>query len=279
MELHAHLFGCLRRCTYEEFTGLPHAPARDLEDCFRMFTAVERVVTTDRLRRIVRECLDDFQSMGCKYLELRTTPKQLVDGLPDDEYVQVVTRILKEHPLHCTLILSVNRTRSVDAACRTLSLAERYRPLVVGLEFSGDPRGPPFSQFASVFSRAREQGLKVSCHLGEVLPNDADSILEFLPDRVGHAIYLTARQQKVLADNRIPVEICLSSNMVTTGRSLEELEHVKALHALGVPLVFCTDDPLLFGCTLSSELALAERLLGPLDLEEYAECVKCSAFA
>ena len=244
-----------------------------------MFAAIERVVTTDRLRRIVRECLDDFQSMGCQYLELRTTPKQLVDGLSDDEYVQVVTGILQEHPLRCTLILSVNRTRSVGAAHRTLALAERYRPLVVGLEFSGDPRGPPFSHFATVFHRARERGLKVSCHLGEVFPNDDDCILEFLPDRVGHAIYLTAQQQKLLADNKIPVEICLSSNMTTTGRSLEELDHVKTLHALGVPLVFCTDDPLLFGCTLTSELELAERLLGPLDPVEYAECLKRSAFA
>ena len=54
-----------------------------------------------------------------------------------------------------------------------------------------------------------------------------------------------------LAAKKIPLEVCITSNL-RTGAVASLQEHpVRRLYDAGVPIILNTDDPALFGCTLT----------------------------
>ena len=67
---------------------------------------------------------------------------------------------------------------------------------------------------------------------------------------------------EALSKRQIPVEICITSN-VRTGAVPSLADHpIRKLYDAGVPILLNTDDPALFGCTLTSEYELAARQFG-----------------
>jgi adenosine deaminase len=65
-----------------------------------------------------------------------------------------------------------------------------------------------------------------------------------------------------LREQDIPLEICLTSNLITgVVNSLDE-HPLRRLYDAGVPIVLNTDDPAMFGCTLTGEYRLAARQFG-----------------
>ena len=65
-----------------------------------------------------------------------------------------------------------------------------------------------------------------------------------------------------LRDRDIPLEICITSNLVTGVVARLEDHPIRALYDAGVPIVLNTDDPAMFGCTLVDEYRLAARAFG-----------------
>ena len=65
-----------------------------------------------------------------------------------------------------------------------------------------------------------------------------------------------------LRDRDIPLEICMTSNVVTGVVARIEEHPVRRLFDAGVPIVLNTDDPAMFGCTLVGEYRLAAELFG-----------------
>jgi adenosine deaminase len=98
-------------------------------------------------------------------------------------------------------IISINRTQGVEAARENLELAVQARKesnIVVGLELSGDPRSGSFADIKPVLEEARtEHGLKITLHCAESEEQsgaEAQDMIEFKPDRLGHCCYLTDEQ-------------------------------------------------------------------------------------
>jgi adenosine deaminase len=216
-------------------------PATSLSECFEMFGRIHQAVTTSAsLRRIVAEAIEDFARANVLYVELRTTPRPLGDMNHERDYVDTVVAAIQEHaPKHnitVRLLLSINRSEPVEKAMDTVRLAAEYasRPLesgvvgeesssicnpppcVVGVDFSGNPHVGPFDTFKPVFEQARQLGLRIALHFAEHLdPVEAQSIMSFAPDRVGHAVCLSDKSFARLESLRLPIELCLTSNTVT----------------------------------------------------------------
>lgn len=123
--------------------------------------------------------------------------------------------------------------------------------------------------------------MKTTIHCGEIACRNEDqgvhddvyleakSILEFGPDRLGHALLLPPSLQKMLLEKKIPVESCPTSNVMTlelanhhSGNLLEGLkahpqlaEWIKKSH----PFSIGTDDPGVFNTNNTKELVLLQK--------------------
>jgi adenosine deaminase len=88
--------------------------------------------------------------------------------------------------------------------------------------------------------------------------------LELGAERIGHGIAAIRDPALVrhLRDYGIPLEVCITSNVVTGVVPRIEDHPVRRLYDAGVPIVLNTDDPAMFGTTLTAEYELAARQFG-----------------
>jgi adenosine deaminase len=125
------------------------------------------------------------------------------------------------------------------------------------LDLSGDEFAQPIEAFASVYRQAKAAGLRLKAHVGEWGTADdvwrAVEVLEL--DEVQHGIAASTSPQvmRALADTRVRLNICPTSN-VKLGRVESLATHpIRRLFDAGVRVTINTDDPLIFGNTLSQE--------------------------
>jgi len=161
-------------------------------------------------------------------------------------------------------IFDAIRHFGVEHTREVLHWAERFRPLgVVALGIGGDEARGPAGLFIDVFKEAREMSLHVVAHAGEVCgPESVRQSVEALgAERIGHGL-TAARDPAVLAllrDRRIPLEVCLTSNVATGVLGRIEDHPLPQFLDAGLVVTLNTDDPAMFGTDLVNEYLLAAR--------------------
>jgi adenosine deaminase len=299
---------------------------RSLQNCFDMFAEIPACVNDlSALRRITQEALEDFAAHHVAYLELRSTPKRLLRSHQDDQsqkvdkqvYIETVLEGIRDFqskekerfshdpvlsssrlPIVCNFIVAIDRSQSLEEATDTVHIAidmfqrqqsrpSNLSPSIVGIDLGGNPTKNDFRTFQTLFQKARQAGLKVTIHCGEIpcaeddnskherrvateskrkARDEAVAILAFRPDRLGHALLLPSSLQKVLEDTKIPVETCPTSNVMTL--ELARSSNGNLVHGLSQhpclaqwlqnnhPLSIGTDDPGVFHTNATKELVL-----------------------
>jgi aminodeoxyfutalosine deaminase len=169
----------------------------------------------------------------------------------------------REFGISLLWIFDAVRQFGAEAARSVFELAATYRDRhVVGIGIGGDEQKAPPELFREVYAYAAESGLRLTAHAGECA--GAESIwgaLNLRAERIGHG--LTAAQDpelvEELATRQIPVEICLTSNL-RTGCCTSLAEHpVRNYFDQGVMITLNTDDPAMFGTSLTREYQLAQQ--------------------
>ena len=125
------------------------------------------------------------------------------------------------------------------------------------LDLSGDEHAQPIEVFAPLYRRAKSSGLRLKAHVGEWGTADdvwrAVEILELDEVQHGIAAATSPRVMRALADAGLRLNVCPTSN-VKLGRVDGLEDHpIRALFDAGVKVTINTDDPLIFGSTLSQE--------------------------
>ncbi|XP_059470601.1 adenosine deaminase-like protein isoform X2 [Neocloeon triangulifer] len=264
IELHAHLNGSLSERTIQKLSHLEGAPHlydewqvainhgqhRTLAECFEMFKAVHALtVTPEAVRLATSDVITDFEKDGVIYLELRSTPREVKGRMNKEQYVDAIIDAILSHQgsIVVRLLLSVDRRQGPAEAEHTLKIAldarKKHPELVVGLDLSGDPTAGALDLFLPTLSKARDQGLGVVVHCGEV-PNNPEvmEMLRFAPDRLGHVTCLhpelggCQQQWDALLASKIPVEVCLTSNLRCKTVPTYEKHHLRHLLSAGHPV-------------------------------------------
>jgi adenosine deaminase len=292
IELHAHIGGSIREATIEQLlektiangtedklnkeqllkaVRVTHNDHRTMEQCFQLFDIIHRITTSlDVMARIVDEVLHDFRHEdNCRYIELRSTPREFPDaGTNSRDYVQVVLdRIARfqsqENMAHrfvdAQLLLSINRAQSFQKAEETIKLAAEYFGKgVCGLDFSGNCYVADFSKFQSLFEYARRQhGIPCTLHFAECDNfQDSRDILNFHPERVGHAAVMNEELEQELIKRKIPIEICFTSNILCKMHQSFDLHPFKRYYQNNHPMAICTDDKGVFNTSLCKEFSI-----------------------
>jgi adenosine deaminase len=161
------------------------------------------------------------------------------------------------------LILTVDRSQPLAMGDQTIDIALRFPGMVVGIDFAGNPTVGRFSDFETVFQRAKGHGLYTTIHTSEIrdVEDETDAILEFRPNRIGHFLFPTQEQAQLVKDRGIFIESCPTSNICAisgkspvhddiTGHSTLE----RFIRDPSDILSINTDDPGVFDKRLSEEL-------------------------
>jgi adenosine deaminase/aminodeoxyfutalosine deaminase len=154
-----------------------------------------------------------------------------------------------------------------DEASKVVEQAIHFRERnVVGIGLGGDERKGSPEQFREVYQLARESGLRLTVHAGETIgPESIWGALRHLKaDRIGHGLHAVEDPDLVryLAEHQIPVEVCISSNVLTGCCTSLEQHPLRKLFDAGVLVMLNTDDPEMFHTTLNREYQIAQQVFG-----------------
>ncbi|KAK6533474.1 hypothetical protein TWF694_002413 [Orbilia ellipsospora] len=296
LELHAHLTGSIRRETLGEIwrKRKEQEPDFDLEDplvamppgkvdfdltsFFPLFSKYTYNLVNSEwsVEYATKQVLQDFESDGVVYLELRTIPRAFEEtGLTKEGYVQTILKAIKSfnsEKMHTRLILAIDRQNTPPEAMNTVELAIKYRDeegLVVGVDLCGNPAAGDVRIFRDAFKKAKANGLGITLHFAEIerqpIKDELDILLSFQPDRLGHAIHTSEKVLREIRSRKLCIELCLSCNVYAkmlpcrhdNGSFLDH--HFKYWWRTDCPVALGTDDIGVFLSSLSNEHYLASQ--------------------
>lgn len=282
--LHLHLEGAMRPATLEELArtdGVEVPPVRGF-DGFAAFAgmyvaACEVLRTEDRLRRVVREVVEDAAADGVVWLEPAFYAPRYRGVLGTDR--EVTEMVLDELAtagarlgVGTGLIVAADRTvdpaEAEALADMAVALAAEGRP-VIGFGLANDETDWPPEPFGPAFRKAVDGGLLSVPHGGELL--GPSSVLGCLDDCRAHRVMHGVRAVedpdlvKRIADDGICLDVCPTSNVLLSVVPSIEDHPLPALIEAGVMCSINADDPLLFGPGIRDEYELCRSAMGLSD--------------
>jgi adenosine deaminase/aminodeoxyfutalosine deaminase len=226
-----------------------------------------RLTQPEHFALITRRLLGRLERENVLYAELNlSVGVWLWRELEFEPHFAAIAAEAERSPVRVRFIFDAVRQFGVEAGLEVARLAAAHQSQgVLGFGIGGDEAKGPAKEFQSVFAWAKGQGLRLAPHAGEVVgPQSVWDALECGAERIGHGIRSIEDPVLVrhLAGHRIPLEVCISSN-VRTGAVASLRDHpVRRLFDAGVPVTLNTDDPPMFGTTLEREYQLAATEFG-----------------
>ena len=164
-------------------------------------------------------------------------------------------------------IFDAVRHFGIDEARRVVDEAIRFQEKnVVGIGIGGDERRAGPEQFRDAYEYAAQHGLRLTVHAGETVGAESiwGALRELKADRIGHGLHAVDDPELVryLAENKIPVEVCITSNVMTGCCGALQQHPVRKLFDAGVQITLNTDDPDMFHTNLFREYQIAQAVFG-----------------
>ncbi len=247
---------------------------------------VAAMQTSLQLERVAREFVLDQAADGVVYAEARYAPEQhLRQGLTLSDVVEAVARGLvsgmDEAEAQGTGIVVqqiVTSMRHGEPTIEIADLAVRYRTNgVCGFDIAGAEDGFPPSRFQAAFDHLKHNNAYFTIHAGEAfgLPSIWEAVQLCGANRLGHGVRIvediTTHEdgRRTLGDlaayvrnQRIPLELCPSSNLQTGIADTIEQHPIGVLKDLGFRITVNCDNRLMSDTTMSREFAKLVHAFG-----------------
>lgn len=283
-DLHLHLDGAVRPDTLRDLAALQGIDSDAVEANMRVKASgslesylehfafvLPLLQTRESLIRVASEIVEDAAMGQAAYIEVRFCPLLHMDqGMTGETIVDAVLEGLTAGNVNAVarVILCSLQGMNEDQANRIVDLALAFRSAgVVAVDVAGDETGKfNLAPFVRPYQRARDGGLKVTCHAGEGGPvgNILEAIEKLGASRIGHgtAIFDDPRAVELAVERNIGIECCITSN-VQTGAIASLADHpLRRMIAAGLSATINTDNPTLSNTSIAEEWDLAIGELG-----------------
>lgn len=287
-DLHCHLDGSLRETTIlelaaeqgvplpaQDVTGLRKAMhageiCEDLVDYLSAFGLTCSVLQTEgALRRVAFELAEDAAAENVRYLEVRYAPILHTEkGLRLDQIVQAVLDGLKDaerkYDIRTGLIICGIRNMDPATSLRIAELAVAFKNRgVVGFDLAGAEEDHPARAHKDAFQLILNNNINVTIHAGEAYgPESIAQAIHYCgAHRIGHGTRLRENGDLLnyVNDHRIPLEVCLKSNVQTRSAPSMKEHPFKFYLDLGLRVTLNTDNRLITDTTVTDEYMLAVK--------------------
>ena len=288
-ELHVHLDGSVRPQTLLELANdqgvkLPTTnvdelarymhvtDARNLVDYLARFEVTLSVMQTpEALERCTYELIADGAAENVRYMEIRYSPiLNTRGGMPLTEAVDAplrgMARAQADFGVHAQLIICGIRNMSPEVSLELANLTVAYKGRgVVAFDLAGAEYNFPAKKHKEAFYTVIDHNMATTVHAGEAY--GAESIAQALhychADRIGHGtrLYENPELEQYVLDRRVPLEICITSNLQTHAVASAEAHPVRRYFDLGIVVCINTDNRLMSAVSVTDELWLAHTKL------------------
>ncbi len=281
-ELHCHLDGSMRVETIIELANeldveLPTDnedelrailevgdECKSLEEYLRPFDITISVLQTEKaLTRATYELAEDCAKENIWYLEIRFAPLFHIKG--DLKLTEVINAILKgtekaekDFNIQVGIIICGIRHTTPEESLISAELAVAYKNRgIVGFDLAGAEKDFPAKDHKEAFYRIRNNNINTTVHAGEAYgPESIHQAIHYISaNRIGHGTRLRENGDLLnyINDHRIPLEMCVTSNVQTKAVDCYEHHPLKFYFDLGLRVTINTDNRLISKTTLTDE--------------------------
>jgi aminodeoxyfutalosine deaminase len=289
-ELHLHLEGTIRPETAAELAARHDVKISPEEvtkrysytdflgfiETFKWVTSFLR--DPDDYRIVVQRACEELIRQNVVYAELTISTGVMLRRMQNvDANFEAIVETANSVPfrkLRTGWIFDNARQWGADAAKEVARWAAKlHNSGVIAFGMGGDELAFPTANFRPAFDLARNAGLHIVCHAGEIGgPDSVKEAIEILgAERIGHGIAVMNDPElaKLLAlRKQVVLENCPTSNICTgaLARQIGKPSATLSDHPLkkfidgGVPVTLSTDDPGMFHTDLLTEYSAATSL-------------------
>jgi adenosine deaminase len=216
--------------------------------------------------------LTELAEVGTIYSEIIVSPDHgNTIGLGADAYLEGLAAGMEaakaKTGIESRMLITGIRHLGPESVVRTAEFAaKREHALVTGFNLAGEERMHSVADFARAFDIARDAGLGLTIHAGEL--SGAFSVRDALdhvrPSRISHGVRAIedADLVKRLADEGVVLEVCPGSNISLQVFPDFDAHPLRALHEAGVRVTLNSDDPPFFHTSLAQEYDIASTVMG-----------------
>ncbi len=223
--------------------------------------------TEEDYARLADHYLTSLARDGAIYSEIFTSPDHAGKaGLSPRAYTDALgegmARAKAKTGIEGRMIVTGVRNAGVESIEQAARFAARCgHPLVTGFGVAGDERMGDLEDYVRAFEIAREAGLGITVHAGELMGwESVKAALDHIrPARIGHGVRAIENPELVrrIADEGVVLECCPSSNIALKVFDSFADHPFPALLAAGCKVTLNSDDPPYFRTSLMREYDIA----------------------
>ena len=294
IDLHLHLDGSLSLESVRELAAMDgisldddrtllrklqvEPDCRDLNEYLEKFGFPCALLQTPAaLTKAVANLRRELAQQGLLYAEIRFAPQfHLSRGMTQAQVVAAAVAGLEGEGVKANLILCCMRVpNSREKNLETVRVAAEFLGKgVCALDLAGAEALFPTCDFEEEFTLARELGVPFTIHAGEAAgPESIHKALEFGAKRIGHGVRCIEDEALMaeLAEKGIPLELCPTSNIQTCiFPAIGDYPIGKLLDAK-IRATINTDNMMVSGVSLSSEMDEMAAMLSKEQLRRIVE--------
>lgn len=285
VELHLHLEGAIPLETLVNLIQGKEPSIRTVDDLRKKLTYIDfahfidvwiwknTFITEEKdFEDMTYDVLRSLNSQNVKYVEAFYSPSDYHEqGFSTQKITEYVIKG-KEKAYHdfniqCELIIDVVRGNSLDVCMQQLEEVEPYLGKgVIGIGLGGSEQKYPADLYTPAYREAKAKGFRLTAHAGEAAGAESvwAAIKELGVERIGHGVraYEDPRLVSLLKEKRIPLEMCVVSN-VKTGVCPSFADHpIKEYYHKGLLVTVNSDDPTMFNTSITKEYQVLAQELG-----------------